>query len=91
MVNQAVFLAVVNKAIVDYLAAPLKKKFPKVDFWWLVYVALGTGSLVGWYSEINLFWDVMPNEVVGRVLTCVLVGGGSSLIHELFERIVNGS
>lgn len=80
------FLAIVNKAVVDYLLAPLKKKFPSVDYWWAVYVALVTGGLLGWASQANLFTDYVPDVIVGRVLTAILVGGGSGLIYDLFDR-----
>ena len=82
----AAFLAVVNKTIVDYLLAPVKKKFPNVDYWWATYVALGTGGLLGWTSQANLFTAYVPDVIVGRVLTAVLVGGGAGLIYDLFDK-----
>ncbi len=84
--SNALFLALANQAIVKWLVAPLKQKFPAVDFWYLIYVAGVTGAVIGWYSEINLFpVDQMPSVLLGRVLTAVIVGGGSSLIHDIFN------
>lgn len=40
----ALFLAVANKAIIDYLVAPVRQRWPDFDMWWLVYVALATGG-----------------------------------------------
>lgn len=82
----ALFLAAVNKALVDYISAPLKKRRPDLDFWWLVYVAGVSGLLLGWFSTINLFAAYIPDPFVGRLLTAILVGGGSSLIHDIFDR-----
>jgi hypothetical protein len=82
----ALFLAVANKAIIDYLVAPIREKKPDFDLWFLVYVALATGGLIGWLSEANVFVDYMPDPFVGRVLTSILVGGGSSLIHDVFGK-----
>lgn len=86
--TMAAFLSLVNKTIVDYIAAPIKKKFPGVDLWWLPYVALVTGGVLGWVSGINLFLSVVPTlePLAGQILTSVLVGGGSSLIYDVFDR-----
>lgn len=82
----ALFLAVANKSIVDYLAAPIRQKYPKLDLWWLVYVALATGGFIGWFSGVNLFAAYIPVPELGRILTAILVGGGSSLIYDVFDR-----
>ena len=79
------FLSVTNQKIVDYLAAPFRAKFPDYDFWWLLYVALATGAAIAWFAEINLFGAYVSNVLLSRVLSCVLVGGGSSLIHDIFN------
>ena len=80
------FLAVVNMAIINYLAAPVREKKPKFDLWFLVYVALITGFLISWFAGVNLFADQIVNELLGRILSGILVGGGSSLIHDVFDR-----
>ncbi len=82
----ALLLAVTNSKIVDYVAEPVRKKFPNADLWWLVYVSLVTGACIGWFGEINLFADIVPNVLLGRVLSSVLIGGGASLIHDVFDK-----
>lgn len=84
MLSTALFLAVINKALVDYIVAPIRQKFPEADLWWIVYVALVTGGLIGWVSGINILGDMLP-DVAGRILTAVFIGGGSSLIHDVFD------
>lgn len=83
----AVLLAVVNMSIVDYLAEPVRRKYPDLDLWWLLYVALGTGGVIGWFANLNLFLELIPSmdPLAGRILTCVLIGGGSSLLHKVFK------
>ena len=82
----AFLLAVANKALVDYLADPIRAKYPNADLWWLVYVAFGTGALIGWFSGVNLFAVVQSmHPIVGRVLTACVIGGGSSLIHDIWD------
>ena len=80
------FLSVANQKVIDYLFNPVKRKYPDVDFWWLVYVALGTGAVLAWFSQVNLFTIYVPDPLVGRLLSCVVVGGGSSLINDIFKK-----
>jgi len=80
------FLGVVNMAIINYLAAPVREKKPEFDLWFLVYVALVTGFLISWFAGVNLFEDQIANALLGRILSGILVGGGSSLIHDVFDR-----
>lgn len=76
-----------TQKIVEYLSTPIKKKFPEMDFWWLIYVAFAIGVTITWFTNINLFLTFIPNEVIGRLLTGLLVGGGSSLIHDVFDNL----
>jgi hypothetical protein len=80
------FLAAVNMALINYLAEPIRQKYPTIDLWWLLYVALATGFLIAWFAGVNLFGAYIENELLGRVLSGFLVGGGSSLIHDVFDR-----
>jgi hypothetical protein len=80
-----VFLAVVNSKLIDYLKAPVMKKWPELDLWWVTYVALLTGIGLTWLAQINVFEQWIGSEVAGILLTGVLVGGGSSLIYDVFS------
>jgi hypothetical protein len=80
------FLAIVNQKIIDYLAEPVRKRYPAIDLWWLVYVALASGAALAWFAGVNLFIDYVPDPLAGRIVTCLLVGGGSSLIHDIFDK-----
>lgn len=80
------FLAAVNTAIINYFAAPVRAKKPELDLWWLVYAALLTGFVISWFAGVNLFQDHIANELLGRILSGILVGGGSSLIHDALDQ-----
>ena len=80
------FLAGVNKAVVDVLLEPVRKKFPQLDLWWGVYVSLAAGIGITMLTEVNAFSGMMTNEVVGRVFTGVFVGGGAKVIHDALDR-----
>lgn len=78
-------LATVVKAIVDLIKSPIKQRYPEYDLWWFVYVGVLVGVLVGWFSGVNIFADWVQDLITGRILTGVLIGGGSSLIHDIFK------
>lgn len=83
---EALLLSVVNSKIIDYIAEPVRKRFPHTDLWWLIYVSLATGAAIGWFAQINLFSQIVPNALLGRILTSVLIGGGGSLLHDIFDK-----
>lgn len=82
--TNGLFLSAVNTAVVNYLAEPVRRRWPEADLWWLLYVALISGFVISWFSGVNLFEATVANELLGRILSGLLVGGGSSLIHNVF-------
>ena len=82
----AFLLAVANKAIVDYLANPLRQRFPDLDLWFLPYVAFVTGGIIAYLSGVNLFAFIEGLVgLTGRILTAAVVGGGAGLIHDIID------
>lgn len=83
-----VALAAINEKIINYFTAPLKNKWPDANYWWVLYLALVSGSALAWFVKLNMFIPLFgaDSELVGRVLSCILVGGGSSLIYNIFEQ-----
>ena len=82
------FLCWFNEEIVEYFfGIPLEKKFPNMDRWWLRYVALGLGFMWSWLSLANIIaWANTP-EALGRVITGILVGSGSQILHKGLEKL----
>ena len=80
----ALFLATITNRLIEAFVAPIKQKYPDLDLWWLIYVAWVVGGVLAWLAGINLFIDYIPTEVVGRILTAIVVGGGANLIADLF-------
>lgn len=83
-VQVALLLAVVVKVILDYVAKPVRSKFPDLDLWWFDYVALALGAVVTWFAALNLFTPTLTNQLIGRILTALLVGGGAKLINDIY-------
>ena len=86
MLAIAFLLAVANNAIVDYLANPVRKRFPDFDLWFLPYVAFVTGGVIAYIADVNLF-AFIPGLVAvpGRLLTAAVIGGGAGMIHKIFD------
>jgi len=81
----ASFLSMFTNRVIEAIAQPIKAKYPTLDMWWLLYVSWIIGGLVGWLSGVNLFVDYMPNELVARLMTSVVIGGGANLLNDLFS------
>lgn len=80
----ALFLAVVNERLVEWFVSPIFEKYGW-DTMWLRYVAGVTGFAISFFSSVNLLATYVDNAWVGLVLTGLVVGGGSNLVHELFS------
>jgi len=87
MLAVALFMAVVNERLVEWFVAPLFKKY-KVDTLWMRYIAGVTGFVISFFAGMNLFGGFIGNAQLGTILTGIVVGGGSNLVHELFSSAV---
>jgi len=86
-VGLVLFLAFISEVLVEhFIGKPLEKAFPLVDRWWLIYVGLVAGGLLSWFCGLNLFALLPIPPAVGMVLTALLVGGGSPLIHVVVNK-----
>lgn len=86
MLAVAFLLAVANNAIVDYLANPIRKRYPDFDLWFLPYVAFATGGVIAYVANVNLFAFIPGLAALpGRLLTAAVIGGGAGLIHKIFD------
>jgi hypothetical protein len=79
-----IFLASANFALVNYLADPVRQKWPELDLWWLVYVSLATGIALSWVSGANLYTDFIADTLASRIVTALTIGGGSNLVYAVF-------
>ena len=84
LLTVALFLATLNSKIIDWIKAPVLRRYPTADLWWIIYVALATGIGLTWLAGVNVFGQWIANEAAGITLTGILVGGGSSLIYDVF-------
>jgi len=85
----AIVAAFVVYKLIDAVVTPLWER-AGLDKFWLLYVALVVGAPLGWFTGINAFPVFGVAPVVGRVLTCLVIGLGPSFIHDLQDGPANG-
>jgi hypothetical protein len=85
-VGLVILLAFIVEVLVEHLVGkPMEVAAPGVDRWWLIYVALVAGGVLSWFSNVNIFEGVVL-VMVGRILTAILVGGGSPVVHTVVKK-----
>lgn len=85
MFESAFFLALIGNRLVEVFVKPFFDKF-ELDKFWLMPVAWVMCGALGALSGLNLFADFFANPAVGQVLTAIVVGGGSNLLHDVFKK-----
>ena len=82
----AIFLALVNERVITYFIAPLFEKFAPAGKWMLLYIAAVTGGLLSFAAGIDLMAGagIELAYPVNLVVSAILVGGGSNLLHDVF-------
>ena len=78
------FLILVVNRLVSGLFTPIFDKFGW-DKFWLMYVAWVLGAALTIVAGLNLFASYLP-ATVGLILTGIVAGGGSNLLHDIFDK-----
>jgi hypothetical protein len=94
MLEKVLFVAIVAERLVEYIFSPLVAMFvvprfpdnPQVKEYAMRYAGLIFGGLLGWFMLGALLEDYFVNPIVARLLTAILIGGGSNLIHQVFAK-----
>lgn len=78
------FMVLANR-LVAALITPVFDKYGW-DKFWLMFVAWIASGLLVWLADVNLFATFIPSVLVGKILTAIVAGGGSNLLHDLTDR-----
>lgn len=76
---------VLSNRLVEMLVTPLFDKF-EWDKFALMYIAWAIAGVLVALSGVNLFAEVIPSPIIGQVLTAIVAGGGSNLLHDLVDK-----
>jgi Na+/melibiose symporter-like transporter len=78
-------MMILANRLVAALITPIFDKY-KLDHFGLMYIAwIISGALV-WLTGANLFAPYIPNALIGQILTAIVAGGGSNLLHDLTDK-----
>ena len=81
----AVAAAFVIYKLVGAVVTPLWERYG-LDAFWLAYIALAIGAPLAWFTGINALPVFGVAPVVGRVLTCLIIGLGPSFIYDMLDQ-----
>lgn len=77
------FMVLANR-LVAALITPVFDKYGW-DKFWLMFVSWAIAGVLVWLADINLFAAYFPSDLVGKILTAIVAGGGSNLLHDLTD------
>jgi hypothetical protein len=86
LIALAVFVALMNERLVEVFIAKWFEHY-KLDGFWLVPISWVTGGLIMAGTATNLFSWLFPSEIIGRIMTAIVVGGGSNMLHMVFSGV----
>ena len=78
-------MMVLANRLVAALVTPLWDKYGW-DKFWLMYPAWILAGVFVWFTGVNLFASFIPNQLIGQILTAIVAGGGSNLLHDLTDK-----
>lgn len=81
------FMVLANR-LVAALITPVFDKYGW-DKFWLMFVSWAIAGVFVWLADINLFAAYFPSDLVGKILTAIVAGGGSNLLHDLTDKPAN--
>ena len=78
------FTVLANR-LVAALITPIFDKY-NLDKFWLMFVSWVICGLLVWFSGINLFSTYFASPLIGQILTAIVAGGGSNILHDLIDQ-----
>jgi hypothetical protein len=80
----ASFLVLAVNRFVDAAITPFFDKY-KLDKFWIKYISWVLGGGLVFAAQLNLLAGLVPNQMLGLILTAIVAGGGPTLLHDIFN------
>jgi hypothetical protein len=81
----AIVAAFVIMRLTEAIIKPLWLRL-NLDAFWLLYATLAIGAALGWFTGLNGFPLFPVSPLLGRLLTCLVIGLGPSFIYDLVDK-----
>jgi len=78
-------ISTLANAIVEAIVRPIWEKY-ELDNFWIMYIAWAIAGVLVFLGSINLFASIFPNDMVGLILTAVIAGRASNILHDLTDQ-----
>jgi hypothetical protein len=78
-------IATLANAIIAAIVEPLFDKY-SLDKFWLMYISWVIAGVLAFLGNINLFGAVFQSAIIGQVLTAVIAGRASNILHDLTDQ-----
>lgn len=81
-------IATLSNAIIEALVTPIFDKY-NMDKFFLMYIAWAVAGVLTFLGGINLFEAVFASPIVGLILTAVIAGRASNILHDLTDKTLS--
>ena len=78
-------IATLANAAIEAIVAPIFDKYAW-DKFWLMYVAWAIAGVLAFLGKVNLFGAVFADPIIGQVLTAIIAGRASNILHDLADQ-----
>ncbi len=78
------FMVLANR-LTAALITPLFEHY-SWDKFGIMYISWAIAGVFVWLSGANLFASLIPNVLIGQILTAVVAGGGGNLLHDISDQ-----
>jgi len=80
IVDYIALVVLVNRIIAGFFTPIMDAA--KLDKKWLMYIAWVLAGLIIFSTDLNLFAAIIPDPMVGQILSAVAVGGGANILYD---------
>ena len=78
-------ISTLANAIVAAVVKPIFEKFV-LDNFWIMYISWVVAGVLVFLANVNLFAGVFANPLVGLLVTAVICGRASNIIHDVTDQ-----
>lgn len=77
-------LVILVNRFIEAFVTPIFDKF-NLDKFWIMYIAWAIAGAMVFLTGANVFQELIPNPIVGQILTALVSGGGANILHNLMD------